>query len=122
MCEAAAATGMDQLGTMLILRHPSHFRFRISFWILADEEFFYYKKFSVEQSFIKFLIGTIVRFHRLMLASLKGYIPFTFKGSVSTIPVDILIDKNGVISEVYYGKNTSDHLSFDKIKSFSLNK
>ena len=57
-----------------------------------------------------------------MLASLKGYIPFTFKGSVSTIPVDILIDENGVISEVYYGKNTSDHLSFDKIKSFSLNK
>ena len=92
------------------------------FWILADEEFFYYKKFSVEQSFIKFLIGTVVRFHRLMLASLKGYIPFTFKGSVSTIPVDILIDKNGVIREVYYGKNTSDHLSFDKIKSFSLNK
>jgi len=95
---------------------------RAPFWILADEKFFYYKKFSVEQSFIKFLIGTIVRFHRLMLASLKGYIPFTFKGSVSTIPVDILIDKNGVISEVYYGNNTSDHLSFDRIKSFSLTK
>ena len=89
------------------------------FWILADENYHYFNKFSVEKSFLKFLKGTIIRFHRLILASFKGYIPFTFKGSISTIPVDILIEKDGKISEVYYGRDTSDHLPFEKIKSFS---
>ena len=89
------------------------------FWILADEDYHYFNKFSVEKSFLKFLKGTIIRFHRLILASFKGYIPFTFKGSISTIPVDILIEKDGEISEVYYGRDTSDHLPFEKIKSFS---
>ena len=94
-------------------------RHRAPFWILADENYHYFNKFSVEKSFLKFIKGTIIRFHRLILASFKGYIPFTFKGSVSTVPVDILIEKNGTISKVYYGKDTSDHLPFEKIKSFS---
>ena len=89
------------------------------FWILADENYHYFNKFSIEQSILKFLKGTLIRFHRLILASFKGYIPFTFKGSVSTIPVDILIEKDGKISEVYYGRDTSDHLPFEKIKTFS---
>ena len=89
------------------------------FWILADENYHYFNKFSVEKSFLKFIKGTIIRFHRLIIASTKGYIPLTFKGSISTIPVDILIEKDGEISEVYYGRDTSDHLPFEKIKAFS---
>ncbi|MFL3013147.1 MAG: redoxin domain-containing protein [Candidatus Neomarinimicrobiota bacterium] len=92
------------------------------FWILADEKYHYFEKFSVEKSFLKFLKGTIVRFHKLIIASLKGYVPLTFKGSVSTIPVDILIDENGKIDTIYYGRDTSDHLPFSKIKEFSNNK
>ena len=92
------------------------------FWILADEKYHYFEKFSVEKSFLKFLKGTIVRFHKLIIASLKGYVPLTFKGSVSTIPVDILIDENGKIDTIYYGRDTSDHLPFSKIKAFSNNK
>lgn len=58
-------------------------------------------------------------FHRLILASIKGYIPFTFKGSLTTIPVDILIDKDGIVDGAYYGKDKGDHLNFEKIKVFS---
>jgi len=89
------------------------------FWILADENYHYFNKFSVEKSLLKFMKGTIIRFHRLVLASFKGYIPLTFKGSISTIPVDILIEKDGKVREVYYGRDTSDHLPFERIKSFS---
>ena len=91
------------------------------FHILADENYHYYRKYSVEQSFIKFLKETIMRFHRLILASIKGYIPFTFKGILTTIPVDILIDKNGLVVEAYYGKDKGDHLNSEKIKDFSDN-
>ena len=90
------------------------------FWILADEANKYFNKFSVEKSFLKFLKGTTIRFHRLLLAMLKGYIPSIIpKGSFSTIPVDILVGKDGLINEAYYAKDTSDHLSFDKVKEFS---
>ena len=43
------------------------------------------------------------------------------KGSFSTVPVDILISKDGVVERVYYAKDTSDHLSFDTVKEFSKN-
>ena len=39
---------------------------------------------------------------------------------MTIVPVDILINKKGVIEKVYYGQNTTDHLSFDEIKYFSL--
>ena len=53
---------------------------------------------------------------------MKGYIPSMIpRGSFSTIPVDILIGKDGVVEEVYYAKDTSDHLSFDTVKEFSKN-
>jgi len=29
-----------------------------------------------------------------------------------------LVDENGVIDSIYYGKDGGDHLSFDKIKAF----
>ena len=92
------------------------------FWILADEKNTYFNKYSIEKSFLKFLKGTTIRFHRLLFAMMKGYIPSMIpRGSFSTIPVDILIGKDGVVEEVYYAKDTSDHLSFDTVKEFSKN-
>ena len=37
-----------------------------------------------------------------------------------TVPVDILINEDGTIEKAYYGKNTTDNLMFDDVKSFSL--
>ena len=92
------------------------------FWILADEKNTYFNKYSIEKSFLKFLKGTTIRFHRLLFAMMKGYIPSMIpRGSFSTILVDILIGKDGVVEEVYYAKDTSDHLWFDTVKQFSKN-
>ena len=38
---------------------------------------------------------------------------------MTTVPVDILIDANGVVKKSYYGKNTTDHLNFDDILQFT---
>ena len=92
------------------------------FIILADENFEYFKKYDVEQSILKFLIGTTTGFFRFCRALSKGYIPITMKGSMTTVPVDVLINSDGTIEKAYYGKSTADHLSFEEIKNFSLEK
>ena len=90
------------------------------FKILADENFDYFKKYDVEQSTWKFLIGSTLGFFRLLNAFSKGYIPMQMKGSMRTVPVDILINEDGTIERAYYAKNTTDHLSFDEVKTFSM--
>jgi len=51
---------------------------------------------------------------------LKGYLPTTLKGSITTMPADFLIDPKGYIQTAYYGKDEGDHLSFEQIKEFTL--
>ena len=91
-----------------------------SFTILADENFEYFTKYEVEQSIWKFLIGTTTHFLRFCRALSKGFVPIVMKGSLTTVPVDILINNDGIIEKVYYGKSTADHLNFEEIKRFAL--
>ena len=88
------------------------------FTILADENFDYFAKYEVEKSLSKFMIGSLVGFFRILKASLKGYFPMELQG-MTIVPVDVLINEAGIIEKVYYGKNTTDHMSFDEIKKFS---
>ena len=88
------------------------------FEILADESFKYFREYEIEQSAWKFFLGSIIRFYKFIPATLKGYIPLSFKGSLTTVPVDILLNENSVIENVYYGRNTTDHMSFEAILEF----
>ena len=93
------------------------------FYILADETNKYYKEYGVERSLIGMLKGMFGRMPRLLKGMfIKGYIPLISKGNWLTMPVDILVDENGVIQTAKYGKDEGDHLPFDQIKSFSSNK
>ena len=38
---------------------------------------------------------------------------------MTTVPVDILMNEDGVIEKAYYGKNTTAHLNFNEILEFS---
>ena len=91
----------------------------LPFTVLADENFEYFKKYEVEQSIWKFLIGSTVGFFKILRATAKGYFPMEING-MTIVPVDILINEKGIIEKVYYGKNTTDHLSFEEIRDFSL--
>ena len=91
-----------------------------SFTILADENFEYFSKYEIEQSMWKFMIGTTTNFFRFCRALSKGFVPIIMKGSITTVPVDILINTDGIIEKVHYGKNTADHLIFEEIKRFAL--
>jgi peroxiredoxin Q/BCP len=89
------------------------------FPILADVDNKYYKEYAIEHSMMGVLKGMIFRMPTLIKAMLKGYIPITIKGSMTTMPADFLIDENGIIQRAHYGRDEGDHLSIDDIKAFA---
>ena len=93
-------------------------RHNAPFEILADDSFKYFKEYEVERSAWKFFLGSIIRFYKIFDATLKGYIPLSFRGSLTTVPVDILVNDNGIIEKVHYGRNTTDHMNFEEILDF----
>ena len=42
-------------------------------------------------------------------------------GAFTGLPVDLLIDENGVVVDVKYGKTTIDHIPMSDVISFSKN-
>ena len=94
-------------------------RHNIPFIALADKDYKYFNKYSVERSIGKTLFAFIYRLPSFLLAGLKGFIPFQFKGYMDIVITDVLIDESGKVIEVQYGKDIGHHYSFDKIKKFS---
>lgn len=90
------------------------------FAILADEENRYYDEYGIEHSIAGVIKGMVFRLPTLLKGILKGYVPTTFKGRITTMPADLLVDKNGIIVKAYYGKDEGAHLAFEDVKSFSL--
>ena len=45
--------------------------------------------------------------------------PITFKGHITTMPVDILINEKGIVEKVKYAKDLSDHIPLNEVISYS---
>ena len=92
-----------------------------SIFILADENRLYFDKYSVDKSSFGVLLGSIFGFLRFMKAIfIKGFNPFTsLSGAFTGLPVDVLIDENGIVIDVKYGKTTIDHIPMSDVISFS---
>lgn len=95
-------------------------RHHAPFPILADESNTYYKLYDIEHSISGVLKGMILRMPRMMYGMFgKGYVPLQIKGSMTTMPADFLVDRQGVIREAYYGKDEGDHLPFSRLRDFA---
>ena len=91
------------------------------FPILADENGLVYQQYCVRRSVLGMFKGMFGRLPLLLYAMLmKGYVPLQIKGNITTMPVDFLIDENGIINRTYFGQDAGDHLSLGKIKKFAL--
>ena len=90
------------------------------FPILADNSNQYYKEYGIEHSLGGVFKGMFLRMPTLIKGMFKGYVPTTIKGSMTTMPADFLIDRNGIIQVAYYGSDEGDHLPFEQVKDFSL--
>ena len=102
------------------LRHHAE-RHNAPFPIVADEDNTYYREYGIEHSISGVLKGMLLRIPTLLKGMCKGYIPTRVKGSMTTMPSDFLIDREGVIQVAYYGMDEGDHLPFDTVKRFSHN-
>ena len=92
------------------------------FPILADEQAIYYHKFAIKHSVSGMFKAMLFRMPTLLHAMVvKRYFPFSLNGSVTTLPADFLVDENGVIETIYYGKDSGDHMPFEQVKAFSFN-
>lgn len=91
------------------------------FPILADEDNIYYRRFAVERSYFGVLKGMVLRFPQLCYSMIvKGNVPLRIGGHVATMPLNILVDEQGVIQHVHYGRDEGDHLSLESVKRFAL--
>ncbi|MBI1425664.1 MAG: redoxin domain-containing protein [Gammaproteobacteria bacterium] len=93
---------------------------RAPFHILADETNKYYKRYGIEHSVSGVFKGMVMRMPTLLKGMLKGYIPTTIKGSITTMPADFLVGGDGIVDTAYYGRDEGDHLPFEVVKAFSL--
>lgn len=90
------------------------------FPILADEHSIYYQRFAIRHSWVGTLKAMLFRMPALLYALfVKGYFPSSIQGKITTLPADILVDEHGVIVSIYHGKDSGDHLPFDRIKTFA---
>ncbi len=89
------------------------------FPILADESKRYYREYGIESSVRGFLRGMVLRLPTALSGMLRGYLPLKWHGSLTTMPVDFLIDRNGVIREAYYGRDDGDHMPIETVPQFS---
>ena len=93
------------------------------FTIVADESYASFEANGVTKSLGKFILGAAKSPITLLQATLRGYIPLTMSiAKLSTIPADILIDENGRVVDAHYCKDTSDHMSLEKMIAFSHGK
>jgi thioredoxin-dependent peroxiredoxin len=90
------------------------------FPVLADENNACYRLYDIQHSLWGVMKGMIFRMPKLMYGMFgKGYVPLKIKGSMTTMPADFLVDRQGIIREAYYGKDEGDHLPFERIVEFS---
>ena len=95
-------------------------RHHAPFHVLADPIRSSFVDFGVGHSLLGVVKGMLLRMPTLLYGMfIKGYWPFTIKGSITSMPADFLVDRSGVIRVAYYGRDEGDHLDFEKVKRFA---
>lgn len=89
------------------------------FPILADENNRYYREYGIEHSVSGMFKGMILRMPTLVKGMFRGYLPIVIKGSLTTMPADLLIDRAGIVQVAHYGRDEGDHLPIEQVKEFS---
>jgi len=94
-----------------VARHPRPFK------MLSDPNLKLYNSYGVEQSFLALLKALLFKLPEVIKGVVKGGRP-TNNPHVKIVPADFLIDVDGRVMDLYYGKNTADHIPLDRIQRF----
>ncbi len=89
----------------------------VPFPIIPDPELDLYRKYHVESSWIKYILGAFT----FIKAVFHGFIPGKMEGDKAIVPADFLINEDGTIHTAYYGNNIGDHIPIELINEFIHN-
>ena len=85
----------------------------------ADEDRTYFNKYDMPLSLTRVMLGLTISPLRMMRAVFKGYAAPSFNGSFTAIPVDMMINKKGIVEKVRYASHTTDHIPLSEVIEFS---
>lgn len=88
------------------------------FPLIADPHESLYNLYGVGASHSGFAHpGNLPKFAKAMKA---GFMPGRVEGTLTRMPADFLIDRNGMIALAYSGGKIADHIPFDEVQKFAI--
>ncbi len=87
--------------------------------VAADENRKYFDKYDMPRSLARVSLGILISPLRMMRAVFKGYAAPSFNGAFNAVPVDVMINKKGVVEKVKYSAHTTDHIPVSEVIEFS---
>lgn len=95
-----------------VARYPRPFR------MIADPHLQIYKQYRVEQSSRALFKALVCKFPRIIRGIIAGGRP-SKNPHVNIVPADFLLNEEGNIVELLYGRDTADHIPLENIQRFA---
>lgn len=94
-----------------VARHPRPFH------MIADPNLSLYNQYGVEHSASALFKALFFKLPRIIKGIAKGGYP-SKNPNVKIVPADFLLDAQGQVVDLWYGRDTADHIPMEKIQQF----
>ncbi|MDO3384489.1 peroxiredoxin family protein [Gilvimarinus sp. SDUM040013] len=94
-----------------VAQHPRPFT------MMADPKLKLYNHYGVEHSALALLKALMFKLPRIIKGIAKGGRPSN-NPHVRIVPADFLVNEEGYIEHIWYGRDTSDHIPLDTVNEF----
>lgn len=94
-----------------VAKHPRPFT------MLADPNLKLYNQYGIEHSTAALLKAFLFKLPRIVKGFAKGARPSN-NPHVRIVPADFLLNEEGYIEQVWYGRDTSDHIPLEQVRRF----
>lgn len=94
-----------------VARRPRPFR------MISDPKLELYNRYGVEKSAMALFKAFLFRLPEIVKGMAKGGKP-TNNPHMTIVPADFLIDIDGRITQLWYGRNTADHIPMEELHKF----
>jgi thioredoxin-dependent peroxiredoxin len=94
-----------------VAKHPRPFR------MIGDPVFDIYKRYRVERSVSAVLKALLFKLPRVIRGAFLGGVPL-INAHPTLVPADFLVDEYGLIRDIWYGRDASDHIPLKRVDAF----
>jgi len=102
----------DQEVRRHVSRHPRPFR------LITDPDLQLYNDYGVEQSISALFKALLFKLPRIVRSLMVGGRPDPNNPHIRLVPADFLIDEHGKVVDLWYGRDTSDHIPLSRVDAF----